>query len=173
MYLVAILFSCGNSMKKIEEMNIQDTLPIEQAKDVTVFYSDSGIVRAKLKTPSLKRYDNKQVRGVTKLPLGLNVIFYDSVGAEESKLSAKYGEKFDQTGIIEVKYYVVVVNADSEKLFTDHLVWDERNNRIYSDVFVKIITKDKIIWGDGFESDDKFENYKILKPKGEIPIKDK
>jgi len=170
--LATMLFSCGNTMNKIEEVAVKDTLPVEQGKDITMYYSDSGHIEACMTAPVMKRYENKEQRGILKLPNGLKVIFYDSLGREETVLTAKYGERFDELQRIEVKYDVVVITADSEKLYTDHLIWDERANRVYSDVFVKIITPDKIIWGDGFESDERFDKYKIFKIKGEIEIKD-
>ena len=106
-------------------------------------------------------------------PLGpINATASPSSTSKETLLTAKYGERFDELQRIEVKYDVVVITADSEKMYTDHLIWDERANRIYSDVFIKIITPDKIIWGDGFESDERFSQYRILRPKGEIQIKE-
>ncbi|HPB01673.1 MAG: LPS export ABC transporter periplasmic protein LptC [Bacteroidales bacterium] len=169
---VTMFFSCGNSMNSIKEVTVKDTLPVEQAMDVTMYYSDSGHIEACLTAPVMKRFDNKDQKGVLKLTEGLKVIFYDSLGQEETVLTARYGERLDELQRIDVKYDVVIITADSEKMYTDHLIWDERANRIYSNEFIKIITPDKIIWGDGFESDERFDNYRIMRVKGEIEIKD-
>lgn len=171
-FLVTMFFSCGNSMNSIQEVAVKDTLPVEQALDVTMYYSDSGHIEACLTAPVTKRYENKDQKGILKLTDGLKVIFYDSLGREETVLTARYGERFDELQRIEIKYDVVIITADSEKMYTDHLIWDEKANRVYSNVFIKIITPDKIIWGDGFESDESFDQYRILRPKGEIEIKD-
>jgi len=170
--MTTMFFSCGNSSEKLNEVVLVDTLPVETAREVTMYYSDSGLIKACLTAPVMKRYENKEQKGIIKLTDGLQVVFYDSLGNKETLLTAKYGERFDELQRIEVKYDVVVITADSEKMYTDHLIWDERANRIYSDVFIKIITPDKIIWGDGFESDERFNQYKILRPKGEIQIKE-
>ncbi|HCB61430.1 MAG TPA: LPS export ABC transporter periplasmic protein LptC [Bacteroidales bacterium] len=171
-FAVTMIFSCGNSMNSIQEVAVKDTLPVEQALDVTMYYSDSGHIEACLTAPVTKRYESKDQKGILKLTDGLKVIFYDSLGREETVLTARYGERFDELQRIEVKYDVVIITADSEKMYTDHLIWDEKANRVYSNVFIKIITPDKIIWGDGFESDESFDQYRILRPKGEIEIKD-
>lgn len=44
--------------------------------------------------------------------------------------------------------------------------------RIYSDKFVRITTEDEILYGEGFESNQEFTNWKIIKPTGSIKIKD-
>ncbi len=46
------------------------------------------------------------------------------------------------------------------------------NKKIYTDAFVKITTKDEIIWGDGMIADQDFSNYEIKNVKGEVSIKD-
>ena len=168
--LFTMLFSCANEMKTINDLPIKDTFPNEQARDITLYFSDSGIVQAKLTAPLMKRFsdENKHIL----LPEGLYVIFYDSVGKMESTLKGDYAIRYEEIRKTEIKYDVIVLTADSKELYTDHLIWDEMKNMIYSDEFVKIVSPDKIIWGDGFESDEKMEQYRILRPKGEILVDD-
>lgn len=64
-----------------------------------------------------------------------------------------------------------MVNEKNEKLNTEHLIWNERTKKIYSDDFVKITTPDEIIFGNGFEADQDFSRYKIMKIKGTINLK--
>jgi hypothetical protein len=54
----------------------------------------------------------------------------------------------------------------------EHLIWDRAENKIYSNEFVKITTDDEIIMGEGFESNEQFTKYRILKPKGTITKED-
>ncbi|PKP04946.1 MAG: LPS export ABC transporter periplasmic protein LptC [Bacteroidetes bacterium HGW-Bacteroidetes-6] len=171
-FAATMLFSCGNSSETIKELPVRDTLPIEEAHDVIMYYSDSGMMKAKMTAPLMRRYEDINRRSVLKLPDGLKVVFYDSVQQPETTMTARYGERFDELQRIEVKYDVVVLTTDSKKLYSNHLIWDERLHKIYSDVFVKIITPDKIIWGDGFESDERFDQYHIIRPKGEIDMKE-
>ncbi len=65
---------------------------------------------------------------------------------------------------------VVMINNKNEKINTEVLVWDRRKAQIYSNEFVKITTEDKIILGEGFISDERFDNWKIIKPRGDIYI---
>ncbi len=168
---VTMFFSCGNEVSEIDQVPIRDTLPVEQARDITMYYSDSGMIKARLSAPLMKRYDMAENKGLLKLPEGLEVIFFDSAGNKETVLTALYGERMDALQKIEVRHDVLVITADSKRLISDHLVWDERAHRIYSNEFVKITTPDKVIWGDGFESDERFDQYKILRPKGEFEVR--
>ena len=49
-------------------------------------------------------------------------------------------------------------------------MWDEGKELLSSDEFVKISTKDEIIYGEGFEANQDFSKYKIFKVKGRITI---
>jgi LPS export ABC transporter protein LptC len=72
---------------------------------------------------------------------------------------------------MEARNNVVVTNSKGETLNTEQLMWDERSEKLYSDVFVKITTPDQIIFGEGFESNQNFTQYRINKIKGTIKVK--
>lgn len=71
---------------------------------------------------------------------------------------------------MEARKNVSVINQKGERLNTEHLVWDERSEKLTSDEFVKITTKDEIIFGNGFEANQDFTKYKIFNIKGTISI---
>ena len=73
---------------------------------------------------------------------------------------------------MEAKGDVVFINEVGEKLNTEHLIWNQKEERIYSEEFVKITTADEIIWGEGFESNQSFTNFKIKHIKGTILVED-
>jgi LPS export ABC transporter protein LptC len=169
--LVTMLFSCGNEMQSINELPVKDTFPNEQATNITLYFSDSGMIEAKLTAPIMKRYNNENKHVL--LPEGLFITFYDSIGGIESTLEADWGIRYEEQRKTEVKYDVVILTADSEEIYTDHLIWDEIQGMIFSDEFVKIVSPEKIIWGDGFQSDQRMDKYHIIRPKGEILVNDK
>ncbi len=168
--LFTMLFSCGNNISDIHQISEKDTLPNEQAKDITLYFSDSGKTKVKLTAPLMRRYSSNDDN--TELPQGLFMTFYDSIGQVESTLEADYGIRYEKDLMTEVKYNVVILTSDSEEVYTDRLIWDEKKGKIYSDEFVKIVSPEKVIWGNGFESDENMEKYHIIKIKGEILIED-
>jgi len=79
---------------------------------------------------------------------------------------------YEEKGMMEAKGNVVLINEDGEKLNTEHLIWDEEKEMIYSNEFVKITTADEIIMGEGLESNLNFTKFKIKNIQGTITIKD-
>lgn len=166
-----LLAACENDLSKVERIASQEvSLPIETSRDIEIIYSDSTKVKAKLTSPLLKFY--KVTNAYHEMPSGLKVDFYGNDLNIESVLTAKYGRKFKNQGIIEVRDSVVVVNYKGEKLDTERLIWNEKTRKIYTDKFVKITTKDEVIYGEGLEANQSFTNYKIFKIKGIINVKE-
>src|ERR1043166_372700 len=106
----------------------------------------------------------------------MNIEFYKEDKSMQSKLTANYGIAYDAgNGVMEkmeAKGNVVVVNEKGDKLNTEHLTWNALTKMIYTDDFVKITTKDQVIWGNGMEAKQDFSEYKILDVQGEIDVND-
>lgn len=162
-----LFFSCRNDMEKIASFEQNDTIPVESAVKIEYFFSENSILKTKLTAPLMNRFESPEQ--FIEMPQGFMLEMYDSSGNISSTISANWARKYEQKQLFEAKYDVVVVDkVENKVLNTNYLVWDEKQNKIYSDKFVKITTPDKIIFGDGFESDQDFSEYKILQPKGEI-----
>lgn len=163
-----IFISCENDINTVNTITYSINKPDESAKDVELIYSENSKVIAVLKAPQFDKYTSENP--YIELPKGVQVIFYDSLMKIKSKLTANYAKNYQKDEKMEARNNVVVVNEKNEKLNTEHLVWDQKKRMIFSDVFVKVTTKDKIILGEGLESDERFMKYKVLKPKGIINI---
>ena len=57
-------------------------------------------------------------------------------------------------------------------LETEFLNWNEREEIIFSEEFVRITTGNQVIMGEGFEADQSFSNYRITKVTGELYLED-
>ncbi len=166
------LLSCENKIEEVNSVSSQkEKVMVETSKDIVVTYSDSAEIKAILKSPLFKNYKTEDP--YYEMPIGLEVNFYsDGEKESKSKLTANYGIRKQKQKIMEVRNNVVVINNKGEVLNTEKLIWDENTQKIYSNEFVKIKQKDKIIYGDGFESDQSFSKYKIFKIKGTIYLKE-
>jgi len=165
--------SCENNLAEVNYITAENEklLPIESGKNVEMLYSDSAVVRAKLKAPQVDRYVGKT--NFMLLPKGMLIVFYDEFKQEETRLTADYGIGFENgTGMnkMEAKRNVILVNKKGDRLNTEHLIWDATTQKIYTDQFVKITTKDEVIWGDGLNANQDFSEYEILNPKGVISV---
>ncbi len=173
LFSLGILFftSCENDIEKVNLLKAKKKLPIETAKTVEIIYSDSALMKAKLQTRVLEHYTGKPP--YVEMPLGVRMFFYDGDEKVNSTLTSKYARvlQYPDNNIMEARKDVVVVNEKNETLNTEHLTWNQKEEKIVSDAFVKITTKDEIIMGDGLESNQNFTKYKIKKIRGTINLK--
>jgi LPS export ABC transporter protein LptC len=154
-------------MDVISAFEQNDTIPVESGVKVEYFYSEFAILKTKMTALLMNRYEMPEP--YIEFPKGFMIEMYDSAGNISSTISANWARRYEGKQLFEARYDVVVVDKVENKILnTNYLIWDERQNKIFSDQFVKITTPDKIIFGDGFESDQEFNEYKILQPKGEI-----
>ncbi len=165
-----MLFACENDIQTIYSLSQIDSLPLELVNDLEVIYSDSGYIQAKLEGPIMKKYHEED--GYYEFPEGFKIIFYDSLQNVKSQITANYGINWEKDKKMEAKSNVIVFNKiKNEKLETEHLVWDQKKKKIFSDVFIKITKPDAVIYGDGLTSDQNFSHYVIVNPTGEFKVK--
>lgn len=164
-----LFFACANDIEKIKIYAVTEEMPSVTAEGYEMLYSDSTVIRFKLQTPELLRHENEK-EPYTEFPSGVNIIKYDANMNVVSSISALYAKNFDSDDRWEVKNNVVAVNLKGDTLKTEYLVWDQKKGKIYSDQFVKIIQKDQIYTGIGFESDQDFSSYKIKNLKGQMYV---
>ena len=165
-----IFSSCENDLAVVESLKADEKFPSEVLFDAVVLYTDSAKVKARLTAPKMEHYMDKEP--YVELTEGINLVFYDQNGEITSHLTANYAINYERQGLMEAKGDVVLINELGERLNTEHLIWNQNEKKIYSEVFVKITTADEIIWGKGFESNQSFTNFKIKDIRGTILVED-
>jgi len=164
-----ILYSCENNIEKIKAFNSSENLPVVEATDFETIYTDSGKVRFYLKAPKLLRFE-PEGEPYVEFPQGIELIKYDNRHNIISSITAEYAKQFVKEKKWEAKNNVVATNNKGDTLKTEHLIWEEDTEKIYTEEYVKIIRSDQIITGIGFESDQSLENWRIKDPKGTIYV---
>ena len=166
----AILFySCENDIEKIKAFSSPENLPFLEAHNFETLFTDSGQVRYSLKTPTLLRFENEGVEYI-EFPDGMELIKFDAKQNIISSLKADYAKQFVKDQRWEAKNNVVATNEKGDTLKTDHLIWEEKEEKIHTEEFVRIIRPDQIITGVGFTSDQALQNWRIKNPKGNIYV---
>lgn len=168
--LLATLTSCINDPAEV--MAFQDKLDenVETAEVVRIIFSDSGLVRGIVTAPLMLNYlDRADPR--QEFPEGLNVTFLDQQQLTTSTLDANWGVYRKRNRTITVRDSVVWQSTDLQKLETEELNWDEKGARIYTNKFVVLSQPDYLITGYGLEADQGFENARVLRVDGRIPVK--
>ena len=155
----ALLSSCEKKTEVIRELQIKD-LPAMSGRNVETMYSDSGKVTLVVRTPFIQQFTTKDDPH-TLFPEGLTVLFYDKDTKPHASLTAHYARYTEKDEQWELRDSVVAVNTEGDILETELLYWSEPKESVWSDRFVRITGKDKIIMGTGFESDPRLTKWKI------------
>jgi LPS export ABC transporter protein LptC len=168
-FIMMMLLSCENDIKVINSLSGVDSLPLEIAYDVEIQFSDSGRLQAVLMAPVMERVND--VDEYLEFSEGFKAVFYDSVANPESEITAKYGINYEKKDLMEARHNVVIKNfAKQEQLNTEHLIWDRKGKKIFSDVFITLTKPEEVLYGDGFTSDENFETYEVINPSGEFNV---
>jgi LPS export ABC transporter protein LptC len=161
-FCAIFLSSCAEKFEPPKTNYKSGEIPDQESWNSKVIFSDSGNVKAILYANHISVYNNK---GYTLIDSGATVDFYKK-GVKVSNLKGKRGKVLDATKDIEIYDSVKVENTEGSVLTTQKLFWNNKLQKVTSDVFVRIKTPKETIEGIGFESDDNLKNYKIFKVTG-------
>jgi len=168
---VIVLPSCiKNSHKEIHEVESYQERATLAVKDLHTFVTDSGFYKYEFETPDMQQYDNVEEPYID-FPVGLKFKMFGERGeVQKSKIRCNNAKYYKEKSLWELNNDVEALTEKGDILNTEQLFWDTKEHRIYSDKFVKITTKNQIITGYGFESDEKLSKYEIKHPGGEIEV---
>lgn len=139
--------------------------PVVEAEHVVTYYSDSARVTLKLEAAKQLEFDN----GDREFPRGVYLEFYDKDGKISSTMRGDYCYYTQATGTYRASGDVVIKGVKKqEQLNTEELFWNQREETIYTDKFVRIEKDGEIHMGDGLEANQDFTEYSILKSRGSI-----
>jgi len=164
----AMFFSCENDLTVIDSLKVDENSPVESSYNVNLEYTDSGKVLMVLKSPEINRF--VATDEFLEMPQGMEMEFYDSLGNVKSTITANYSINYIKKKIMKAENNVIATNSKGQKLLTEELIWDQNTHKIYTDKKVKVISEDKILFGDGLTSDEQFEDWEISNPTGDITM---
>jgi len=168
--ILVSFIGCENSIEEIEQLSIESVeLSASTSKNVRLRFSDSAEVKIILIAPVLEQYTSKK-EPYDLMPEGLTIEFIDSLGNVEAQVKCNHATHYPKKNILELTDNVRVFNKDGDRLNSEHIIWNSKTQKITSEDFVKITTGDEIIYGDGFEANQDFTDYKINNVKGIISI---
>tara|TARA_X000000368_G_scaffold417649_2_gene414650 strand:- start:1417 stop:1890 length:474 start_codon:yes stop_codon:yes gene_type:complete len=142
---------------------------IEQIKEGELLHTENGKLKVRIIAGIIERFNNIQPQLI--FSENLEVYFYNDSSKLQSRLKANDASIYEEKKIMVAQNNVELIGSDDKKLETEELVWDEKNNKIYTDKKVKITTGKKVIYGEGFTSDPDFTEYTIIKIHGTFDFK--
>ena len=178
--LFLLLIACGTSQdnglsesEPVEETVVEEA-PDQESWQSTVIISENGRLVAEVWANYIAVY-NKQKR--TYMKDSIHVDFYNREGKHNAVLTADAGTFEQQTQNLTALGNVIVVSDSGVVLETEALMWDNKQQKIISEVPVKFMNATDTLYGDSFISDPDMINYDIKNPRGcsrrAIPVEEK
>jgi LPS export ABC transporter protein LptC len=141
--------------------------PMMEAENIERLYSDKAIIRVRMTAPKEEVMES----GDRFYPAGVYIEFYDEKQVRNSTLRANKGTYNNTKQLYTVTGNVVIIDSvKAQKMNTEELHWDPNKHTIFTDKFVTIQTKKELLKGQGLEAKEDFSSWRILSPKGTLPI---
>lgn len=168
--LVLFITSCGKEKAEVVEVvfDPENTYTMK-ATNVTDLVSDSGVIRYKIIADEWYVYD-KSAEPYWYFPEGFYLERFDSLFNKDASIKADTVYRYYKKELWELIGNVKVVSLKGEKFDTEHLFWDQKTEKVYSDKYIRIEKEDKIITGIGFESNQDMTKYDVFNSQGVFPV---
>ncbi len=163
-----VLSACSEDQKLYSDLDASKLINKELLNEVHIIYSDSAKIELRIKAPQMIRYTESNLEK-EEFPKGLQAFIYDDQNNLVNTLASKYAIRIRNEGKTYLRDSVIFSSVNQEVLKTSELVWDEILGIIHTDKFVRIIRKDEIIQGYGFETDQRFKKGSIKAIDAIIP----
>lgn len=158
-----LFFACNSNTEAIQYFADKKNIPGLTAYNSEVIYTEEGKAKIKVFAPVTIHYQFSE-EPYTDFPEGITVSTFDDTLGIESTLTSKQAVYYDQKSLWHAKNNIVAKNRKGQVLYTEELFWDQKKRLIYTDVNVKINTKEGVIYGKGLVSDESFENWEVKEP---------
>lgn len=164
--MLLLFTSCSHQGKVFgEAVTERDSLPVLATYDVNTLISDSGLIRYRIEADEWLVYDRKNP-SYWAFEKGVYLEKFDQDFVVDADIKADTAYYYDKDRLWELRGDVAIKNLKGERFNTELLFWDEKTQKVYSDKFIRIEQEDKIVTGEGFESNQQMTDYTIFKPGG-------
>ncbi len=163
--------SCTNSDQAVSEVQASEMPPMQRVLNGTFTYSERGQTMHVLKAGEMTRIEGGSAESpedLVEVRNGMELFIDGNEKNHEAHLQAQWASLDEKNLRLVAEHEVVLSNRKGDILETEYLVWAEDSNRVWTNHAVTITSDQGVLYGEGLESDGRFENYEILRPKGEI-----
>ncbi|WP_203257444.1 LPS export ABC transporter periplasmic protein LptC [Hyunsoonleella ulvae] len=161
------LISCTNNLKDVQNIGISENEPIGVAENINLKYTDSGKIKAILKSPKMYDYGNMKFP-YNEFTEGVNLEVIED--GKKSVIISDYAVFYKKTNIIDLQGNVKITTHSNDTLFAEQLYYDESKEWLFTNSPVTFRTGQDLIHGNGFDSNSKFTNAEVLEITGLITV---
>ena len=172
--VVVLIFhlSCkGESSEKLIAVECSDSLPVMSTFDVNTIISDSGRISYKIIADEWRIYD-KRKPPFWAFEKGVYLEKYDKEMNIEATVKCDTAYYYSEQELWKLIGNVNIKNVKDEKFYNPLMYWDQKEEKIYSDSYIKIEQADQVTEGVGFEANQNLTLWQINNTKGIFAVEE-
>jgi hypothetical protein len=140
-------------------------MPQQALDSVRAVRSNQGEMQMLLVAPQVVIHDKPEKRTV--YPKGVEMHIFDNNAKPTADIYAAYACSYDEKKLIIAKDSVVIIDfRTGDTSYLKSIEWNSATHRISSNDPIKSVNGQRVTFGDGFESDDNFNEPRILRQRG-------
>jgi LPS export ABC transporter protein LptC len=164
--IIIVSTACESNFKDVQKINVSEFVPTGEADDFNLKYTDSGKIKSILISPKMLDYTNVEFP-FTEFPKGIDVTIYDEKD-KRTFVKAKYAISFKGTDIIDLQGNVTITTEAGQKLETEQLYFDQKNEWFHTQKSFKLSAKNGVSYGEGIDFSKDFQIVNSQRVKGQV-----
>ena len=159
--LMTLVAGCSNDDKSSNVGSMTtDTAahPDSEVSGAKIYLYDRGQVTTEVVADKILKFESRD----STMAYVVDINSFDSLGNAATHVVGDSAIIKESDGRFTIYGNVIVTTEDGMRLETDYLHWNSKNDRIYTDAFVRITTPTEVVRGWGMEADRRLKRYKIL-----------
>ena len=148
-------------------------MPDLSGYDIELTFTDSGMLKGRITAPEVHQYLRVE-EPYYEFPKGMKAVFYDASGHPKSFIQSRYAIFYENKQLWEARNQVIAESpSEGKKLETEHMFWNQREKKVYSDNFTKLTNPNGVFNGEfGFEAREDLSYYELKGLKGKVNVPD-
>jgi len=161
-----ILVSCESNFREVQKMGLSEFSPSGEADSINLKYTDSGRIKAILISPKMLEFGMVEFP-FTEFPKGIDLTLFDANG-KKTFVKANYAISHKGTDLIDLQGKVNIYNETGEKLETEQLYFDQKNEWFFTQRKFKFSSPKGVSYGEGIDFSKDFKKVNSQKISGEV-----
>ncbi|MBQ5887725.1 MAG: LPS export ABC transporter periplasmic protein LptC [Bacteroidaceae bacterium] len=159
-------FSCQDSTREIvPSFENPDSVAIMSTYGVSTTISDSGHISYKIEADEWLMYSMRKPP-YWAFEQGLYLEKYDTLMNIETTIKCDTAFYYNEKKLWKLIGNVNIKNPKDQHFYTDLLYWDQNDQVIYSDAYIRVEKEDQVTEGYGFSSNQDLSVWQIRNTKG-------
>jgi LPS export ABC transporter protein LptC len=125
------VFGCESNFKNVKKSTLSEFTPTGIAENLNLKYTDSGKIRAILKSPKMMDYSSVSYP-FTVFPNGIFVTLFDKKN-RKTFVKSNTAFTYKNTDIIDLRGNVKIYSEQNQSLETQQLYYDQKNEWFYTE----------------------------------------